>query len=281
MLKNTFCHLSGIGKITEQKLWYLGVTDWDSLNIHLDKLFGPKPLARIKDEIDLSNINYQNANITFFTERIPSNQFWRLFPDFRNYIAYIDIETTSLFIPYITTIALYDGKEIKYYINGQNLDVFLNDLMNYKIIVTYNGKCFDIPVIESYFKTTINCPHIDLRYLLKSLGYSGGLKRCECQLGINRGDLEGVDGHLAVFLWKEFKENNNLKALETLLAYNIEDVINLEKLLIIAYNHKIKGLKNIDLEKIKNPIPPEIPYKPDLATIDKVKFECSKSWLIF
>ena len=34
---------------------------------------------------------------------------------------------------------------------------------------------------------------IDLRYILASLGYGGGLKSCEQQLGITRPDLEDVD----------------------------------------------------------------------------------------
>ena len=136
MLKNTFCHLSGIGKISELKLWDLGVTDWDCLIHHSDKLFGPKPLLKIIKEIDLSKINYNNSNITFFTERLPSNQLWRIYPDFKDSIAFIDIETTGLFLPSITTIALYDGREIKYFINGQNLDSFIDDLCKYKLIVT-------------------------------------------------------------------------------------------------------------------------------------------------
>jgi uncharacterized protein YprB with RNaseH-like and TPR domain len=41
---------------------------------------------------------------------------------------------------------------------------------------------------------------IDLRYILKSMGFKGGLKGCEKQLGMDRGDLAGVDGLLAVYL---------------------------------------------------------------------------------
>ncbi len=54
----------------------------------------------------------------------------------------------------IATIALYDGNRIKYYINGKNLGDFPTDIKQYKIIVSFNGKTFDVPVIESYFGIT-------------------------------------------------------------------------------------------------------------------------------
>jgi uncharacterized protein len=105
----------------------------------------------------------------------------------------------------------------------------------YKAIVTYNGKSFDVPFIESYFGITLNSAHIDLRYILSSLGYTDGLKRCEIQLGMDRGYLSEIDGYFAVLLWFEYRRNKNQKALETLLAYNIQDVLNLENLTVGSY----------------------------------------------
>ena len=197
---------------------------------------------------------------------------WRLFADFRYNIAYVDIETTGLYDPDITTIALYDGHNIKHYINGQNLDQFADDILAYKLLVTYNGKTFDIPIIENFFRTRLDQAHIDLRYVLKSLGYSGGLKSCERQMGISRGDLDGVDGYFAVLLWKDYIRNKNIKALETLLSYNIEDVVNLEKLMIMAFNRKIKELDHIRIDAMIDPEPPQIPFSPDMATIDRIKY---------
>ncbi|MBW1642466.1 MAG: ribonuclease H-like domain-containing protein, partial [Deltaproteobacteria bacterium] len=95
-----------------------------------------------------------------------------------------------------------------------------------------------IPFIENQFGLKLDHSHIDLRYVLVGLGFSGGLKGCERQLGINRGDLSGVDWYFAVLLWNDYIRNNNKRALETLLAYNIEDVVNLEKLMVISYNMK-------------------------------------------
>jgi uncharacterized protein YprB with RNaseH-like and TPR domain len=62
----------------------------------------------------------------------------------------------------------------------------------------YNGKTFDVPFIEKYFGIRMNHAHIDLRYVLKSLGYAGGLKRCEKALGLDRG--EENQAKVSVFL---------------------------------------------------------------------------------
>jgi uncharacterized protein YprB with RNaseH-like and TPR domain len=155
------------------------------------------------------------------------------------------------------------------------LDAFIEDIHKYKIIVTYNGKCFDIPFIRRDLGFNLGHVHIDLRYVLKRLGYAGGLKGCEKQLGIYRGDLEGVDGYFAVLLWDEYVRNKNEKALETLLAYNIKDVVNLEKLLVLSYNMNLKETPFAESHRL--PIPgndfPLIPFKPDMNTIEKIKRE--------
>jgi len=274
MLKNTFCHLKKIGPKREASFWEKNIFSWDDLLTDLNENNGRsiKLPAHIKDELGDSFRHYENTNAKYFADRLASSEVWRLFSNFRRSIAYIDIETTGLYDPDITTIALYDGHEIKYYVNGQNLPQFKNDILKYKLLVTYNGKTFDIPIIETYFNISLNKAHIDLRYVLKSLGFSGGLKSCEKQLGISRGDLDGVDGYFAVLLWNDYCRNKNIKALETLLSYNIEDVVNLEKLMITAYNLKIKNIEHLDIDLLKDPEQPEIPFLPDQATIDRIKY---------
>ena len=187
-------------------------------------------------------------------------------------MVFLDIETTGLKMWgfEITTIALYNGESIHYYINGQNLDDFLDEINKYKVIVTYNGKSFDIPFIESHFGIKLNHAHIDLRYILANLGYTGGLKSCEIQLGIDRGDLKDVDGYFAVLLWLDYRENGNKKALDTLLAYNIQDTVNLETLMVIAYNLKIEQTPFYE-NQITEPVLPEIPFVADIETVERIK----------
>jgi hypothetical protein len=104
------------------------------------------------------------------------------------------------------------------------------------------------------------------------------LKCCEKALGLDRGDLDGVDGYFAVFLWHEYQKNNNEKALETLLAYNIEDVVNLETLMVMAYNMKLKDTPFNSTHALPLPRMPEIPFKPDLKTIDRIKTAMTGSY---
>jgi uncharacterized protein YprB with RNaseH-like and TPR domain len=113
--------------------------------------------------------------------------------------------------------------------------------------------------------------HIDLRHVLTGLGYKGGLKVCEKELGLNRKELDGVDGYYAILLWKDYMRNGNAKALDTLLAYNILDAVNLEPLMITAYNLKLKETPFRETLQLPVPPPPRNPFRPDTDTIDKIK----------
>ena len=221
-----------------------------------------------------TSLNKLNENeVSYFYNNLPSSEEWRLFKEFQNHCLYLDIETNGgdSFSGFITTIATFDGDDIKYYVNGENLDDFVTDVLDYKILITYNGKTFDIPFIENYFNIQLNHAQIDLRYTLASLGFRGGLKSCEQQLGLKRYGLDGVDGYFAIHLWNDYYYNANQKALETLLAYNIEDCINLEKLMQISYNRKIDSLGFENFEKIPDTRIPDNIFQPHLRTISKIK----------
>lgn len=196
MLINTFIHIQGIAAINEQRLWESGIRNWDALTEGIPIPVSPARRYLLKKGIEESGNHLHQKNPAYFLNRLASNQHWRLFPELRHTMVYLDIETTGLgryFNP-ITIIALYDGQSIKTYVQWQNLDDFIEDIQRYKVIVTYNGKCFDVPFIESYFKIRLNHAQIDLRYIFKSLGFRGGLKGCERQFGIDRGDPKDVDG---------------------------------------------------------------------------------------
>ena len=154
---------------------------------------------------------------------------------------------------------------------GQNLDDFIDEIYKYKVIVTYNGKSFDIPFIENYFNIRLDHAQIDLRYVLYSLGFRGGLKGCERQMGMDRGDLSDIDGFFAVLLWDEYQRTGDQKALDTLLAYNIQDTVTLENLMVTAYNMKLGQTPFYETHLIEAPISTVNPYSADLATVDRIK----------
>src|SRR5262249_31805333 len=195
---------------------------------------------------------------------------WRLYRDFQDTCAFVDIETTGLSdFDEITTIVLYDGKNIRHYVNGENLDTFPADVNNYRLLVTYCGKTFDIPFIQRFFG--IQVTHIDLRWVLWSLGLKGGLKGCERLLGISRPGLEDIDGFIAPILWDEYRNRKNIKALETLLAYNIQDTLSLDTLMVHAYNEKVKATPFSGSHSLPSTSLPESPFKADHDTVERVR----------
>jgi uncharacterized protein YprB with RNaseH-like and TPR domain len=276
MLKNTFHHIRGIGSTTERRLWDAGILSWEDLLNGSAPLLSRKKRQTLTAAIEESIQHLEARNPHYFGQRLPSNQCWRLFKDFRDRIAYLDIETTGL-EGEITTIALYDGQFIRTYVRGRNLNPFQDDIYEYDVIVTYNGKCFDVPFIESDLDMKLNQVHIDLRYLLKSVGFSGGIKGCERKAGIERRDVAGLEGYHAPILWEQYKDGNR-KALVTLLAYNCQDTINLETLMVMAYNPKLKDTPFRGTHDLPLPIAPEIQFKADLATVDRVKNMGGWSW---
>ncbi len=274
MLSHTFSHIPGVGLKTEHLLWSAGLSSWETFLKMDDIPLSKSRIKQIENYIEQSRLHLKNRNPNFFTQLLSSSEHWRVFSAFRDSIAYLDIETTGLNgYDEITTIGLYDGKSLFHYIHGVNLNNFMDDIQNYKLIVSYNGKTFDVPFIENYFQIKLKQAHIDLRYVLKSLGIAGGLKQCEKHLGLYREDLDGVDGYFAVLLWYDFARNRNKKALETLLAYNTEDVVNLETLMVLAYNLKLKNTPFFEHGKLPLPVPPENPFKADVRLLNKIKRE--------
>lgn len=271
MLTHSFIHLPGIGTKTEEKIWQAGIHQWHQWQNDPPVKLPNSSLPQLSSLL-LSSKKNLTVGPDFFSQRLPANEQWRLFSHFRNRTAYLDIETTGLGqYAEITTIALYDGHEVYCYVNGQNLDDFENDIWKYEILVTYNGKCFDVPFLERWFRIKLTHAHIDLRYILARLGFTGGLKGCEKQLGMNRGALDGVDGYFAVLLWQDYINNWNVKALETLLAYNIEDTVNLERLLIEAYNRNVLTTPFAEDLLLEPPNAPPIPYQSDFETVERIR----------
>jgi len=157
-------------------------------------------------------------------------------------VAFVDIETTGLsrYSDEITLIGIYDGEEQHLFIKGKNLHDARQKLREFDIIVTFNGKQFDLPFIEHHFCEKYDCEHLDLRFMLKEFGLKGGLKAIEKELGINRPEeVADVDGREAVRLWRRYISGDQ-KALGLLVKYNREDVVNLKTLLEWYVNKKTK-----------------------------------------
>lgn len=238
MLENTYIHVPGIGNTVERKIWDSGIRNWDDFleNHHQVRISKPKKrvlVAGIEESVE----QLSSGNHEFFLNSLSSSHHWRAYQHFKEDTAYVDIETTGLSQNYhkITMIGIYGGKEAKIFIRGIDLEDAVDELARYKQIVTFNGARFDLPFIESEFPDCFNHLHTDLMYPLRKIGYSGGLKKIEGMLGLKRsGDTQGISGFDAVRLWKKY-ERGDSKALDILVKYNTEDIVNLETIMEMTY----------------------------------------------
>ena len=269
MLRHTFLHVPGIGYVNEQKLWAHGFLSWEDFFERDESC--PVPLTvryRLADHLEESVRALAAGQARYFEVRLPPGEMWRLYPEFSERVAFMDIETTGLYpgADAITLIGLFDGRETKVFIRGVNLPEFAQEIGKYSLIVTFNGKRFDIPFIQRAFgELPPHQAHIDLLYPLRKLGYRGGLKAIEAQLGLEReGALKGVNGFLAVLLWREYQRGNK-PALDTLVRYNLEDVVNLQYLADVAYNEAIARLPiNVKPLTVHEKFTVDMPFDPDL-----------------
>jgi uncharacterized protein YprB with RNaseH-like and TPR domain len=152
--------------------------------------------------------------------------------------AYIDIETTGLAYgaSEITVVGIYlyneDADEFVQFVGRDiSADSILETLNGVDVIYTYNGSRFDLPFIHSQYRINLAAlfRHRDLMYDCWRKNLYGGLKGVERQLGVTR-RLPDMNGYEAVKLWWKYVDTFDLDALNTLLEYNKEDVINLKTL---------------------------------------------------
>lgn len=230
MLQHTFRHIKGFGAKKEAELWRAGTFTWDdyerSLGAQLP-LFGDlaeeDPCSPLRD----SKIAFKNGNVDFFATRLPHQEHFRIALSYPDQTMFVDIETTGLSKYYdkITLIGWSIGCEYGVCLQGDDDSRFREALASAKAIVTFNGCLFDLPFIRNELKEiALPSCHIDLRFLAKRVGLSGGQKAIEEILGIKRSTKAAeVDGEKATLLWHKYKWGD-MEALRQLIIYNHADV---------------------------------------------------------
>jgi len=188
------------------------------------------------------------GNSVFFGDKLPNREVWRTYRNFQKSACFFDIETTGLDKQRnkVTTVSVYRNGESKTFVRGQDLTAenLRKEFHKASVIVSFNGKMFDRPFLEHNFDVNINNPHIDLMHTCKRINLSGGLKKIEKELGIER-DLEDIDGREAIRLWKKYEKNGNEQALNKLIKYNQYDTENLQQLLETTHKQLTERLFRI------------------------------------
>jgi uncharacterized protein YprB with RNaseH-like and TPR domain len=238
LLTSTFIHVRDIDLKAERALWQQGATTWDAFLSEPERFAVGCDLGKAVRAVENGSKRLNRGEHQYFASRIPKREHWRVFPEFRDSIAYLDIETTGTNRDHepITVIGIYDGVKYQPFVKGENISDFRDAISHYSVIVTFFGGGFDLPIIRDSFPSLrLDQIHIDLCPLMRQIGYRGGLKAIERAMGIERsGETKGLTGRDAVRLWAQYMRGSD-SALDTLLAYNREDVVNLEKLMEHAY----------------------------------------------
>lgn len=230
-LENSFIPVRGIGETTEQQLWEAGVTDWDAFDPDVP-VVGPTRASRIEDYIAQAQSRLADREVGFFARTVPQQAHWRLYETLPAETTFLDIETTGLSPreAVVTTVSIHRNGETTTLVRGRDLtarrlrEVFAET----GLLVTFNGRRFDVPFLESEYDLSVAVPHADLYLLAGRLGYNGGLTDLERTFEITR-DRPDISGADAVRLWREYERGDD-RALETLIEYNRTDTRNMEPL---------------------------------------------------
>lgn len=225
MLQYTFRHLKGFGAKKEAELWRARTFTWDDF----ENSYGSQLslFEQTGSSLQESKIALEAGDVEYFATHLPHQEHFRIALTYPEDTMFLDIETTGLSKYYdkITLIGWSIGTEFGVYLQGDDDSAFRKALASAKAIVTFNGSIFDLPFIRNEFEN-IRFPacHVDLRFMSKRAGLSGGQKVIEEQLGVNRSAKAAeVDGLKATLLWHKYKWGD-AKALRQLIIYNHADV---------------------------------------------------------
>jgi uncharacterized protein YprB with RNaseH-like and TPR domain len=241
MIRRTFIILPSIGSGTERSIWRMGIQHWDDF-LEIDSVRGissgrkEKLDTQLRQARDLLN----DGHSRYFTNLLPSREHWRLFRELEPDVTYLDIETDGLrHDSKVTVVGVHRRGETRTLVRGIDLDAgsLSSELEGTKLLITFNGRSFDIPMLEFNFPFSVpRVPHFDLRHGCARIGLKGGLKTVERVVGIGRPvEIDYVTGEEAAYLWKLWERKGNENALQLLRRYNEEDTRNLEPLAKHAY----------------------------------------------
>ncbi|MBN1275553.1 ribonuclease H-like domain-containing protein [Candidatus Woesearchaeota archaeon] len=232
MLRNTFLHLPGIAAKKETTLWQQGIKDWDSFidqervpGIGQKRLILHKRLLRASKEALLAH------DAEHFAKHLPPAEHHRCFDEFKEEAWYLDLEADSN--GDITVITLTDGLETRTLVRGANLheEELRRSLKDAKLLVTYNGGAYDLPLLRKRYGIDWQGLHVDLKTVAARKGHEGGLKELEKEFGITRDYEERLrvliksgDPSLLYRMWRGSGDDHYL---ELLLEYNEADAYHL------------------------------------------------------
>ena len=126
MLQSTFQIAPGIGPAKEHSLWARGIACWDDLpaapSVALSKQRDPALRAAVDD----ARAALARGDADALAAMLPSGEHWRMFADFGDGAAYLDIETGDEVVGFagISAIGCFDRNGPRIFLAGRDLDEF-------------------------------------------------------------------------------------------------------------------------------------------------------------
>ena len=171
---------------------------------------------------------------------------------------FLDLETTGLsggtgIVPFLVGMGYY--RDDKFYVSQyflgelaeeermiQELDQFFTE-MNFQSIVTYNGKCFDMPLLETRFilqkqPFLLNeLPHLDFLFPARSLWKH---KHESCRLShlahevVQTGRTEDIPSAEIPGRYFQYLQTGNFDLIEPIIYHNQEDILSLLGVVVVG-----------------------------------------------
>ena len=125
MLPNTFVHLPDIGPVTERELWDSGVHTWeDFLSASSLPDRAERKAVQLRSLVAESQERLDEMDASYFSDALPRNEMWRLYAEFRDRAAFVDIETTGLSPDSsdITMVGVLDFQGYRAFVQDENME---------------------------------------------------------------------------------------------------------------------------------------------------------------
>jgi uncharacterized protein len=239
VIRRTFQLVPGVGPWREKDLWAQGLPDWDALRARGRAVLGAPLLDDLGRAVDRAEAALERGDLAALAALLPVREHWRLWPLVRERVLCLDVEADGAadrLLP--TVVGVLDPDGLHAFVAGRNLDALPARLAAHPFWVTFNGTCFDLPVLRRAFPE-LPAPelHLDLRGITRRMGLGGGLKAIEDRIGIARPPhLRGTGGREAISLWRAYRNSGEVDVLRTLVEYNLYDAFQLRAVGDHAFN---------------------------------------------
>ena len=186
----------------------------------------------------------------------------------RDSIVFLDTETTGIqggtgMVPFLVGLGYFEGEDFKlaqYFMRDfdeePSMLLSIRDLLSrFKLVVTYNGSSFDLPVLETRFTLArLNSPfesmaHLDLLTGARRLWRQG---HGSCRLASLESRivsfLRGPDipGSMSPRAYFDYLNGRGASVMRAVLKHNIDDVLSLAALTVCACDRVVREPAALD-----------------------------------